>query len=76
MNKRKQIKLLTSELEQERESYQRTHDTLWSIFQLLCDEFNMQLTIRAKSLLEPECTDDPCICQNGIGCTTKPYEEW
>lgn len=47
-------KELQSEIDRLNDDYQHTHDTMWRIFQLLCDEFGMTLTMRPKSLLEQD----------------------
>lgn len=31
---------------------------------------------RPEPAPKPVCTGNPCICTNGIGCTTIPYEKW
>ena len=56
-SKRKQIRLLESELENAHNDYEHTHDTMWRILTLLCEEFNMKLGMRPKSLLEEDCDD-------------------
>jgi hypothetical protein len=49
MNKTKRIKLLEHEIDAATQDYQHTHDTLWKMLQLLCDEFGMTLSIKPKA---------------------------
>ena len=51
-SKRKRIKELEQALETEREDYQSTHDSLWRVLDVLCDEFDLKLGIRPMSILE------------------------
>ncbi len=48
MKNRKQIKTLEAEIELMREDYQHTHDTLWRVLRLICDEYGMNLEIRPR----------------------------
>jgi hypothetical protein len=43
MGKRKRIKELEAEVQRERDDYQHTHDTMWSLLALLCEEFGLTL---------------------------------
>lgn len=48
MNKRKRIRELEREIERMQEEDMRSSNVLWRIFQVLCDEFDMHLTLRPK----------------------------
>lgn len=75
MSKRKQIEklkaelgLLEDDLELAHKDYQHTHDTMWKLLTLLCEEFGMKLSIEPKP--EPHTnynTGQPCDCTIG-GC--------
>jgi hypothetical protein len=56
MGRRKRIRELEQELEQEREDYQHSHDTLWKILTLLCTEFGLNLSVVGSG----EDDDDRC----------------
>jgi hypothetical protein len=48
MNKQKRIRHLERELQQAHDDYQHTHDSLWKMLAVLCDEFGLKLSIQAK----------------------------
>lgn len=48
MGKRRRIRELEREVQQAHDDYQHTHDTMWKLLTLLCEEFNLELTVRPK----------------------------
>ncbi len=46
--KRRRIRELEMELRYAHDDYQHTHDGLWQILSVLCDEFGLKLTIKPK----------------------------
>lgn len=35
-------------MDQAKDDYQHTHDSLWRILEVLCDEFDLKLTIQPR----------------------------
>lgn len=75
---------MNAALEQCMDDYQHTHDTLWRILTVLCEEFGMEIGIKPRSLVEEESSDRPCPgcgkmvnhSQSGIGLSCVPVSEW
>ena len=45
-NQKKRIASLIRTLDQQDDEYQHTHNTLWDIMDLLCDEFGVELNVK------------------------------
>ena len=57
MKKSQRIKELERDIRHQQEDYQHTHDALWKVLSVICDEFGLSLTVVAKDNPAPDFTE-------------------